>query len=247
MKQKTTEELLCGQFHFFLNVSMRAISPGEGNLSVVERNQAMVGNGHSMSVAAEIFENLFRPAEWAFAMNYPMSAVEVANEDLKRLRIGKMLQLSVKANFPFSKSFFEGIYNLASKDLPECIFRQKESIPWIRRHPALTIKGQSAGRNYAVNMRVMLQLLRPGVKHVEESDVRSQEFGIAGNLSQCLSAETQQHRVDELLVLQCKLRKKPRHCKDDVRVGNREKLFLPPVDPTHAGVGLAFRAMPVST
>ena len=72
---------------------MRTVSPGEGNFSIHERNQAMVGNGHSMSVAAEIFENLLRPAEWAFAVNHPFVAIEVANEGMKRLRIGKMLRL----------------------------------------------------------------------------------------------------------------------------------------------------------
>ena len=161
---------------------MRTVSPGEGNFSVLERNQAMVGNGHSMSVAAEIFENLFRTAEWPFAVNHPMGAVEIANEGMKRLRIGKMLQFSVKADFSFSKSFFEGIYNLSSKDLPECIFRQKESIPWIRRHPPLMIERQSAGRNYKVNMRMMFQFLRPSVKHAEKADLSSQEFGIASDL-----------------------------------------------------------------
>ena len=122
---------------FFLHVSMRTVSPGEGNFSVLERNQAMVGNGHSMGVAAEIFENLLRPAEWAFAVNNPIVAVEVTNEGMKGLRIRKMLQLSVKADFPFSKSFFEGIYNLSSKNFPECPLRQKKPIAWIRRHPAL--------------------------------------------------------------------------------------------------------------
>ena len=119
---------------------MRTVSPGEGNFSILERNQAMVGNGHSMGVAAEIFENLLRPAEWAFAVNHPIVAVEVANEGMKGLRIRKMLQLSVKADFPFSKSLFEGIYDLSSKDLPECPLRQKKPIARIRRHPALVIK-----------------------------------------------------------------------------------------------------------
>jgi hypothetical protein len=32
-----------------------------------------------------------------------------------------------------------------------------------------------------------------------------------------------------------------------MRIGNGQEFFLPPVDPTHPGVGLAFRAMPVST
>ena len=100
----------------------------------------MVGNGHSMGVAAEIFENLLRPAEWAFAVNHPIVAVEVANEGLKRLRIGKMLQLAIKADFPFSKSLLEGVLNLSSKNLPECTLRQKEPIARIRWHPALMIK-----------------------------------------------------------------------------------------------------------
>ena len=119
---------------------MRPVSPCEGNFSVLERNQAMVGNGHSMGVAAEIFEALLRPAEWALAVNDPMVPVKVANEGMKRLRIRKMLQFSVKTDFPFSKSFFEGIYNLSSKNLPECPLRQEKPIAWIRWHPALIIK-----------------------------------------------------------------------------------------------------------
>ena len=113
---------------------MRAISPGECHFSILERDQAMVGNGHSMSIAAEIFENLLRPAEWAFAVNDPLVAVEVTDEGMKGLRIRKMLQLTVKADLSFSKSFFEGIYNLSSKDLPEYPLRQKKPIARIRRH-----------------------------------------------------------------------------------------------------------------
>jgi len=119
---------------------MGPVSPGECNFSVLERDQAMVGNGHSMGVAAEIFENLLWPAEWAFAVNNPMVAVEVANEGMKGLRIRKMLQFSVEADFPFSKSRFKGIYDLSSKDLPERPLRQKKPIAWICRHPALVIK-----------------------------------------------------------------------------------------------------------
>ena len=123
MKQKATQELFYGQFHFFLNASMRAVSPGECNFSILERNQAMVGNGHSMSVAAEIFENLLRPAEWALAMNHPIVVVEVANEGVKRLRIGKMFQLTVKPDLSFSKRLLKGVLNLSSKDLPQCPLR----------------------------------------------------------------------------------------------------------------------------
>ena len=87
VKQKAAQELLCGQCHIALHVSMRTVSPAEGNLSILERDQAMVGNGHSMCVAAEIFENMFRAAEWALAVDDPIFTVEVVNEGIKRLWI----------------------------------------------------------------------------------------------------------------------------------------------------------------
>lgn len=67
---------------------MRAVPPGERNFSVLERDQAMVGNGHSMGVAADIFENLLRSAKWGLAVNNPMVTVEVVNEGMKGLGIG---------------------------------------------------------------------------------------------------------------------------------------------------------------
>jgi hypothetical protein len=87
VKQKAAQELLCGQWHIALNVSMCTISPTEGNLSIVKRDQPVVGNGHTMGVAAEIFENLFRAAERALAIDHPILTVEVANEGMKHLRV----------------------------------------------------------------------------------------------------------------------------------------------------------------
>ena len=97
---------------------MRAVSPCECNFSILERNQAMVGNGHSMGVAAEIFDNLLRSAEWTFAVNNPIVAVEVANEGMKRLGIRKMLQVTVKADRAFSKSCFK-FCNRMNTSVPE--------------------------------------------------------------------------------------------------------------------------------
>jgi len=98
-----------------------------------------------------------------------------------------------------------------------------------------------------VNMRMMLQLLSPTMKHAEEADFRSQAFGISGDLNQRFSAESEQHRVDELLVLQRELRQESGHCEDNMRIWNRKKFFLPSIDPTTASVGLAFWAVSIQT
>ncbi len=122
------QELFCWHCHSALYVPMRAVSPGERNISILEGDQAMVGNGHSMGIAAEIFENMFRTAEWAFTVNDPMVAIEVANKGMKRLRVRKKLQITVKADFPFSKCLLEGVLKLSPENLTECILRQKEPI-----------------------------------------------------------------------------------------------------------------------
>ena len=98
-----------------------------------------------------------------------------------------------------------------------------------------------------MNMRMMLQLLSPTMKHAEEADFRSQDFGITGDLNQRFSAEPKQHCVDELLVLQCELRQKSGHREDNMRIRNWKKFFLPSIDPTKAGVGLAFWAVSIKT
>ena len=51
-------------------------------------------------------------------------------------------------------------------------------------------------------MRVLLEFLVPGVKDAEESDLRAEALGIAGDLKQCLGAGPEQQGVDLAFVLQ---------------------------------------------
>ncbi len=224
---------------------MRTVSPGECNFSVLERNQAMVGNGHSMGVAAEIPENIFRAAEGPFAVDDPVVAEESGDEGMKSLRVRKMLQFAMEADFPFGESVLEGIFDLPSKDLSEDLLRQKEPATRICRHPVLTVERQSAGGNDAVHVWMMLHGLRPGMEHAEEADFGAESLGIAGNFDQCFRTEAQEHCVDELLVLQCELGQGPGHSENDVSIGDGKKFFLPRLNPADSGVGLTLRTSPM--
>jgi len=104
VQEKAAEELLCRQRHQAFYVSMRPVSPAECDISILERDQAIVGNGHSMGVAAEIAENIFRAAEGRLAMDDPVLAVEFADEGTKSLRVGKVLQFPVKADLAFGET-----------------------------------------------------------------------------------------------------------------------------------------------
>ena len=142
-----------------------------------------------MGVAAEITENIFRAAEWPFAVDDPVVAEEFGDEGMKSLRVRKMLQFAMEADFPFGESVLEGILDLSSKDLSEDLLRQKEPVTWICRHPVLMVERQSAGRDDTVHVGMMLHGLGPGMEHTEESDLRAEAFGVAGDFDECFSTE----------------------------------------------------------
>ena len=59
------------------------------------------------------------------------------------------------------------------------------------------VKRESAGGNDAVNVGMQEQVLPPGVECADDSDLRSQVFGIGGDLEQSLSAGGEQQIVKE--------------------------------------------------
>jgi hypothetical protein len=247
MKQETPEKLIRRQCHLAFYVAVPAVSPVECDLSIGERNQAMVGTGHTMGVAAEILENVFRAAERPFAVDDPVVMEHLTDKGVKRLRIRKMLQLAMESDRALSESVLESLRELASEYATQRVSGQKKVVMQFCENPALMVERQSTRGNDAVHVRMMFHPLSPGVEHTEEADLGTQVFRVAGNLDQRFSAETQQQWVDEFLVLQCELCQKPRHRENDVSVGDRKKLFLSPLDPTPASVGLTFWAMPITT
>jgi hypothetical protein len=52
MQQKTSQELLRGERHLSLLITVRIIFPEESNLITLEGHEAVVGDGHAMSVTA---------------------------------------------------------------------------------------------------------------------------------------------------------------------------------------------------
>ena len=69
-----------------------------------------------------------------------------------------------------------------------------------------------------MNVRMMLELLIPGVQDAEEADLRAEVLGVAGDLKQCLGAGSEQQTVDLAFVLQRQWRKLVRQSKDHMNV-----------------------------
>ena len=85
------------------------------------------------------------------------------------------------------------------------------------------------------------------MQDAEESNLRTEMFGIRGYLEQSFGAGAKQKAVDLTLVLQCQRRQLMRQREDDMDVWHRQKIPAARRKPAVTGVGLALRTMPVST
>ena len=73
-----------------------------------------------------------------------------------------------------------------------------------------------------MDVRMMLQLLVPGVEDTEEADLRTQMPGMSSDFEQGLGAGAEQQIVENLLVLQSQGRQKMRKGEDHMHVANGE-------------------------
>ena len=71
MQEKTSNELLGRQRHGLMSIVVPVILPVKTNLIVVDVNQAIVGKGNAMGIAADVVEHLSRPAERRFGVDDP--------------------------------------------------------------------------------------------------------------------------------------------------------------------------------
>lgn len=114
-------------------------------------------------------------------------------------------------------------------------------------NPTVVTRSESAGGDHAVDMRMVLQALIPGVKHTEKADVGTEMARIAGDLQQSFGAGVKQQVIDESLVLQRQRSQFAWQREDDMDVGCRQQFSLARMKPAQARVALTSGAMPVST
>src|SRR5271168_4407804 len=94
-------------------------------------------------------------------------------------------------------------------------------------------------------MGVMLELLIPGMKDAEETDLGAQMTGIFSDFQKRLGARPEQQAVDDLFVLQGQWGQFVRECENDMGIARGQQFGAPCVKPAVAGIALTPGAMPV--
>ena len=144
---------------------MSVVLPAEGDAIVVEGDETMVGDGNAVSVASQVVEDMFCPAERRLGVDDPVLTEELMEETAEAIRLSEALSEPWNWSLSWSKSSSSPSANLPRKTrLSTRTGRKKRGEEAI--HPERSL-GQAAGRNDAVDMGMMLQVLSPGVEHAE--------------------------------------------------------------------------------
>jgi hypothetical protein len=115
----------------FLFVVVGGIAPTKGDLSAGKRDQSMVGDGHAMSVTAQIAEHIFWASERTLCVNHPVLSEQWSEPRRKGSRLSEELQVTMKVEPAVTKGTLECFVELAAKDRTKHLGGKKEIVAWL--------------------------------------------------------------------------------------------------------------------
>ena len=236
VQEEAAHELIGGHRHESLFVAVSGVAPAEGDVAVLQGDESVVGDGHAVSVSAEVAQGVPGSAEGALRIDDPVVTEEGSQPHTEGTWFGQMGKASVELQIASMKGGLESGDELAAEDAAEHVNGQEESVG--RTDPAGVIGSQSAGSHDAVSMRVEQQTLIPGVQNAEEADLGPEMARIPGDLEQRLCTGMEQQVEEDLLVLQDQWGEFARQSEDGMHIARGKQFLFPRVEPAQAGVAL---------
>jgi hypothetical protein len=132
-----------------------------------------------MGVTTQILEHILGTAEGRFGVDDPVFSEQRSEPGSEDLGLREPSQIAGQMEPTMLKSRLETGDELTAKHTPEYLNGEKEARA--RSNPAGVIEREPAGGNNAVDMRMKLELLVPGVKHAEEADLSPEMSGVASD------------------------------------------------------------------
>ena len=148
MQQESPNKLYSFHSHLLELSGGGVVFEGEGDLAIVNSQDAMVGNGDAMSIAAQITEDRFGGGEGRFGVDDPVLLIEWVEELAPNTELTQFGSAACQLELAGIVSLAEGGQELAAKQTTKDFGRQQESLSGC--DPGLAIWGESATGDYAV-------------------------------------------------------------------------------------------------
>ena len=190
VQQEATDELLGREDHALLGVAVTVVSPAEGDVSVLDVEQAIVRDRHAMRVSSDVIENLLRPRKRRFGIDHPLLLSEGVQIPMESLPFSQWLEGGEELEVTTREGLTEQFQEAPTEEAREHPHGQEER--GSAGDPALPIGGESAARHHAMQVRVVHQVLPPGMQDGEEADLRAEMLRVGGNRAQSLGGGGEQ-------------------------------------------------------
>ena len=108
------------------------------------------------------------------------------------------------------------------------------------------VEGEPTGGDQAMQVRMVPQVLAPGMEYGEDPDACPEMAWISGDLQQGFGGGTKQQVVEQALVAECKRCQLLRQSEDHMRIRHRQQTGGLSAEPAIASRRLALGTMPVA-
>lgn len=218
------------------------VSRGDRDGAAIVVGDTVVGDRNSVSVSAEIGEDLLGASEGSFTVDDPVFPEELGEQSVEGrdgLEPGREFQLS------FLVGSLDGVDELSAEELSEHFDGKQIVFPGCS--PTFTVESEPTSSNDTVKMWMEAKVVGPGVEDCGHAQDGAQPLGISAQDQQGSGSCSEEQSVQCSAVPSDQLSQLARQSEYDVEVVRRQDALLSLGQPTRLGQGLALRAVPIST
>ena len=194
MQQESTNKLHSIDGHQLLPILVGGIPPSEGHLAILQADQAAIGDSHSMCIAGQVLDDVFRTTEGAPDMHDPVPTAQLTNESVELGWIAEMFDGAEKAKLALVECGRQKGQEFTTEHAAEDFPGEEESLP--TGNPTRLVGAYAAGGNHAMHVRVSQELLTPGMQDGEYANLGAQTARVCGEGEQGLGDGAKQNAVD---------------------------------------------------
>jgi hypothetical protein len=198
-----------------------------------------------MRITGQILQDMLRGAQGLLRIDDPFGTPEGSQEALSGLRHRQVLTATGPHQCPTTCSLLEGVQEQPPEASTEDLHREKKV--WATGDPPGSVGRQAPSGEDTVEMRMMVELLTPGMEHREAAEVRPEMLGVASDVLERLCHHAKEHAVQHAGIVEAQGAEGVRQCKHHMDVGDVEHLTFPGGEPGGLGGAVARGAVPIAT
>ena len=138
VKKEPSDKLVGLKGHGLLPVMVGIIPPEEGNLAVLEGEDAVITDGDPMGISAEVLKDPLGAIEGWFAIDDPLFTVEMPSEGLEVFGVLEMAEMGGKDQIASLEAIFEEVEELPSEQCRQDPHGNEE--PFAAGYPAAAVR-----------------------------------------------------------------------------------------------------------